>query len=219
MRNLIIFGDTPFAERLYKYISIEGRDKVIAFTQEKEYISHQELQGLRVVPFETLRESFSDDFEIVVGIGYTKMNQLKKRLFEMCVANGYKVATYISTNALVYTDDVQAGCFIAPGAVVGPGCKLGYGNYLESSVVLSHDNELGNFNFLSTNAVFGGFSKVEDNCFFGLHSTIKDNVMISSNNLFGSSVNVLKSISYTGGVFVGNPARQLVEKESDKTLI
>lgn len=43
MRNLIIFGDTPFAERLFKYIKFEGKDKVIAFTQEKNFISKKEL--------------------------------------------------------------------------------------------------------------------------------------------------------------------------------
>ena len=44
MRNLIIFGDTPFAERLFKYISIEAKDKIIAFTQEKSFVSRKEIQ-------------------------------------------------------------------------------------------------------------------------------------------------------------------------------
>lgn len=102
---------------------------------------------------------------------------------------------------------------------MGPGCKIGKGNYLESSVVLSHDNELGDFNFLSTNTVLGGFSKVESNCFFGLHSTIKNDVAIASDNLFGSAVNVLTSVVNQGGVFVGSPARQLIGKESITTII
>ena len=198
MRNLIIFGDTTFAERLFKYISFEGRDKVIAFTQEQNFISKRELQGLPVIPFEEL-ETLNLDFEIVIGIGYTQMNQLKKKVYDLCKSKGYKVATYISTNAIVYTNDIQEGCFLAPGAVVGPGCKLGKANYLGSSVVLSHDNEIGDFNFISTNAVFGGFSKVKDNCFFGLHCTIKDGIDIASNNLFGSAANVLMSINIPGG--------------------
>ena len=218
MRNLIIFGDTPFAERLYKYISIEGKDKVIAFIQERNFISKRDLQELPVFAFEELG-SLNVDFEIVLGIGYTKMNQLKRKIHGLCKENKYKVATYISTNALVYTNNIQEGCFIAPGVVVGPGCKLGIGNYMASSVVLSHDNELGHFNFLSSNAVLGGFSKIADSCFFGLHCTIKDGITIASNNLFGSAVNVLESINFSGGVFVGNPARQLIDKESDKTRI
>lgn len=218
MRNLIIFGDTTFAERLFKYISFEGRDRVIAFTQEQNFISMKELQGLPVIPFEDL-EMLNSEFEIVIGIGYTQMNNLKKKVYNLCVNKGYKVATYISTNAVVYTNDIQEGCFLAPGAVVGPGCKLGKANFLASSAVLSHDNEIGNFNYISTNAVFGGFSKVKDNCFFGLHCTIKDGIDIASNNLFGSAANVLKSVNISGGVFVGNPARQLVNKESVTTKI
>lgn len=198
MRNLIIFGDTTFAERLFKYISLEGRDKVIAFTQERDFISKKELQGLPVIPFENLGK-LNKDFELVIGIGYTQMNKLKKKVYDLCTSKGYKVATYISTNATVYTEDIQEGCFLAPGAVVGPGCRLGKANYLGSSVVLSHDNEIGDFNFISTNAVFGGFAKVKDNCFFGLHSTIKDGIVIASNNLFGSAANVLKSVNISGG--------------------
>lgn len=218
MRNLVIFGDTPFAERLFKYIHIEAKDRVIAFTQERDYITQNTLQGLPVLPFEDLGE-LEQEFEIILGIGYTKMNLLKAQIYSMCESKGYKVATYISSNAVVYTDEIQDGCFIAPGALVGPGCKLGKGNYLASSVVLSHDNTFGNFNFLSTNAVFGGFSRVEDHCFFGLHSTIKDDVIVASHSLIGSAANVLQSIPQMGMVFVGNPARPLKGKESLTTKI
>ena len=44
MRNLIIFGDTSFAERLYQIIFLEGKDKVIAFTQEKEFYQKIQLE-------------------------------------------------------------------------------------------------------------------------------------------------------------------------------
>lgn len=219
MRNLVIFGDTAFSERLCKYITCEGVDRVVAFTQEKDYISNRELQGLPVLPFEDLSTLVKDEFEIILGIGYTKMNQLKKKLYELCISNGYKVATYISSNAIVYSDDIQEGCFIAPGAIVGPGCSMGKCNYLESAVVLSHDNKLGDYNFLSTNTVFGGFSKVVNNCFFGLHCTIKDDITIASSNLFGSAANVIKSVSTTEGVYVGNPARLLKDKNSMETTI
>ena len=32
MQNLVIFGDTQFAERIYKYIKIEQAFNVLAFT-------------------------------------------------------------------------------------------------------------------------------------------------------------------------------------------
>ena len=202
MRNLIIFGDTPFAERLFKYISVDAKDKVIAFTQEKSFVSRKEIQGVPVVPFEKLDEHFNEEFEIIIGMGYTQMNQLKKKIYNMCKEKNYKVGTYISSNAIVYSTEFGEGCFIAPGVVIGSDCRMGVCNYLESSAVLSHDNALGDFNFISTNSVFGGNARVENNCFFGLHSTVKDWVTIASNNLFGSCANIIKSISYTGGGYL-----------------
>ena len=51
MRNLVIFGDTQYAERLYKYIVLEGVDRVIAFTQEKNFVSRKSIQGIPVMNF------------------------------------------------------------------------------------------------------------------------------------------------------------------------
>lgn len=200
MRNLVFFGNTPFAERLYYYISFEGVDKVIAFTQEADFITNGRLHELPVLPFDELPSYLDKNFEIILGIGYTNMNALRAKLYKKCIKKGYKVATYVSTSALTYTNNIGMGCFLAPGCIIGPGCKLGNGNYLGSSVVLSHDNVIGDFNFMSTNTVFGGYSKVGNCCFFGLHSTVKDNITISNYNLIGSAANVLKSISCEGGV-------------------
>lgn len=219
MRNLVIFGDTSYAERLYIYIAREGLDRVIAFTQEKDFVSRKSIQGIPVLNFEDIRDSLQDKFEIILGIGYTKMNQLKAKILKKCKNLNYPVGSYISRNAIVYSDDIGEGTFIAPGAIIGPGCIIGIGNYLASAVVLSHDNIIGDYNFFSTNSVFGGFAQVNNNCFFGLHSTIKDGISINDNNLIGSGANVLKSIDYIGGVFVGNPAKQLLNKDSFTTTI
>lgn len=219
MRNLVIFGDTQFAERLSKYIIMEGVDSVCAFTQEERFMTRTEINGISVIPFEKLGATLKEDFSVILGIGYTKMNTLRAKLYNLCKKAGYEVGSYISSKALVYTDEIGEGTFVCPGVVIGPDCRLGKGNYIASSAVLTHDNTLGDFNFISTNAVFGGFAKVEDNCFIGLHSTIKDDVTIACDNLIGASANVLSSILDAGGVYVGNPAKQLPGKQSINTGI
>lgn len=219
MRNLVIFGDTQFAERLSRYIILEGEDRVCAFTQEESFMRRTEISGIPVIPFEKLGVTLKEDFSVILGIGYTKMNTLRAIIYNLCEESGYKVGTYISSKASVYSNEIGEGSFVCPGVVIGPNCKLGRGNYIETSAVLTHDNTLGDFNFISTNAVLGGFSKVENNCFIGLHSTIKDDVTIASGNLIGASANVLKSIADVGGVHVGNPARQLSGKKSINTGI
>lgn len=219
MRNLVIFGDSQFAERLFKYITVEQVDRVVAFTQEENFIMRKDIQGVPVIPFERLFSAINNDFSIIIGVGYSKMNALRSDVYYKCKLKGCNVASYISSKALVYSDDIGEGCFVCPGAIIGPDVQLGVCNYMESGAILSHDNHFGNFNFISTNAIFGGFTKVGNNCFFGLHCTIKDDIGISDNNLIGASANVLKSINYTGGVIVGNPANRLENKTSTETKI
>ena len=211
MRNLIIFGDSQFSERISKYIIAEGKDRLIAFTQEKQYMTRCVIDTYKVIPFEDL-SSLKEDFEIILGVGYSNMNTLRSAIYNLIKSTGYKVGTYTSTHAICYSDDIGEGTFICPGAVVGPGCRIGIANYIASCAVLSHDNQIGNFNFISTSAVFGGFAKVEDRCFFGLNTTVKDNVTVASENLIGSAANVIKSISYRGGVYIGNPVQILSDK-------
>lgn len=209
MRNLLIFGDNQFAERISKYIILEGRDKLLGFTQERQFISRNNINGYPVIPFEELRMVVSDDFEIILGIGYAQLNAIREKVFHKCKNIGYKIANYISTRAMCYSDNIGDGNFISPGVLIGPDCIIGDGNFLASCAILSHDNKIGNYNFISTNVVFGGFANVEDRCFFGLNSTVKDNVTIAADNLIGSAANVLKSISYRGGGICGKSCRSI----------
>lgn len=44
------------------------------------------------------------------------MNHLREKIYTICKIIGYRVATYISSDAIVYTKDIQEGCFIALGS-------------------------------------------------------------------------------------------------------
>lgn len=221
MRNLVIFGDTHFSERLCKYIEFEKRDHVVAFTQEREFINHKELLGVPVIPLEKLKDELLIDFSIIIGIGYSKMNSLREYVYQLCKKNNYKIASYISTSAIVYSfvENFGEGNLVFPGAIIGPDCKLGLCNIIESGCALSHDVELANFNYISANAAFGGFSKISNNCFIGLNATVRDGISIADKTIIGSASNVLKTVDKKGCVIVGNPARILDNKFSMETKV
>lgn len=217
MRNLVIFGDTAFSERLLAYIKHESVDDVVAFTQEESFISRSYIQGIKVLSFENLNELLKGiDFEIILGIGYTKMNDLRERVFNRCVSQGYKVASYISKNALCYTDQIGEGTIVLPGSLIGPGCKIGISNFFESSCAISHDSNIGNFNFFSTNVVIGGHANVNNHCFVGLHSTVINDIELDDYTFIGASSNVIRSTK-SCGLYVGNPAR-LLEGKNPKDI-
>ena len=217
MRNIVIFGDSSFAERLAKYILFEKKDNLLCFTQEDSFCSRTMVLGLPVVPLSKLRDIVEVNFDIIIGIGYINMNLLREKLYHFLVNNGFKVGKWISNNALVYSDKIGEGTIILPNTMIGPGCEIGKCNFFEASISLSHDNYVGDFNFFSTGVVLGGNAKIGDHCFLGLNSTIKSSVSLQDYTLLGAATNVINTTN-KDGVYVGNPARKL-EKKSLDTII
>lgn len=218
MRNLVIYGDSAFAERLSVYILMEKKDKLLGFTNDDAFITRKEINGLPVIPFSLLKNVFDFEFQIILGYGYTKMNELRKKVYKECKLSGVVIGSYISLNAVCYTDDIDEGCIILPNVVIGPGTKIGKCNFFESSVSISHDSIIGDFNFFSTGVVLGGYVNIHNHCFIGLNSTIKSDIDIMDYTLVGANCNVLASTE-TCCVYIGNPAKVISKKNSKEVII
>ena len=92
-------------------------------------------------------------FSILLAVGYTKINQIRENLYYELKSNGYQIASFISKNAILYSNDVGEGSIILPSTYIGPNVKIGLCNYFAAGVRISHDSVIGNFNFLSTNVI------------------------------------------------------------------
>lgn len=214
MAQYVIFGDTSFAERIQKYITLENLDKVICFTNEEFFITKDEINGIPVVPFESLSELYAtESFEVLICIGYTQMNQLREKIYNLCKNKGYKIGTWISKSAIIYTEDIEEGNIIMPGVLLGPTCSLGKCNILESRVCVSHDSVIGNFNFISSAVTTGGNANIGNHTFIGLNATVRDGIKIEDYTLVGAAANVLSSTSRER-IYRGNPARLIEGKKS-----
>lgn len=214
--KLIIMGTTPFSIMLYKIIEKEQFASVLAFTTGRAFMDKTELEGIPIVAFVELSDSFDmNQCMILNTIGYSQMNDIRKKVFFQIREEGYKLCTFISANANVYTDKIGDGSIIMPGAFVGPYVELGVSDIIYANVSLTHHITIGDFVFIGSGCVVGGNVKIGDNCFVGLNSTIKNKAKIPSYTLIGSGTNVLSSITEgKGAVYVGNPARCLADKRS-----
>ena len=97
MENVVIYGETVFAERLYSYIKFENAMNVLSFTNARSFKEKETIQGVPVIAFEELNETFGDkDFGILIAIGYVQMNNIRKKIYNECKNAGYRIATYIS---------------------------------------------------------------------------------------------------------------------------
>lgn len=193
-RNLVIIGDSAFAEIAYEYFSYDSDYEVVGFSVEQDYLQRENLFGLPIVPFESVETYFSPkEHDVFAALAYTQLNRLRTKLSSAAKQKGYKLASYISSKAFVWRN-VEMGehCFIFEGNVVQPFVKLGNNVVLWSGNHIGHHSVIGNNCFVSSHVVISGFVEVGNNCFFGVNSTIINNLKVSKDCWIGPSVTITK---------------------------
>lgn len=188
MKNIVILGNNDFGRLLNYYISIDDKRKVVAFTVNKEYIMEDSFCDLPVVPFENIENIYPPDkFEIMLAIGNSKMNDVRKKMYFECKQKGYNIASYIHSSCSVHTKDIGEGNILLENCLLYPYSKLGNGNLLWDHVLISHDCVVGDFNTFSSYADLCGYVKIGNNGYFGKHCILNDFMEIADYTLVGAA--------------------------------
>ena len=191
-KQLVVVGDTAFAEVAYEYFTHDSPYRVRAFSVEEKYLTKGELFGLPVVPFEGLEKEYPpEEHEVFVAVVYTQMNRLRTRLSQAARDRGYRLASYYSSRAFVWRN-VQFGehCFVFENNVVQPFVKIGNNVVLWSGNHVGHHSVIGDNCFVSSHVVLSGFAEVGRNCFLGVNSAVANNVKVAADCWIGPGVTV-----------------------------
>lgn len=192
--QLIIVGDSAFAEIAYEYFTHDSAYEVVAFSVEKAFLKKEELFGLPVVPFESLAELFDPaEHHVYVATVYTQLNRLRTRLSQAAKQKGYKLASYISSRAFVWSN-VTLGehCFIFEDNTVQPFVKVGDNVVMWSGNHIGHHSTIRDNCFISSHVVISGFVDVGANCFLGVNATIVNDVTIGNDCWVGPGCIIVK---------------------------
>lgn len=103
---------------------------------------------------------------------------------------------------------IDAGCFVAAAAVVGPSAILSSGVIVNHSAVIDHDCVIGAYSHIAPNATLGGGVKIGNHVFVGSGSVVLPGLKIVDHVVVGAGAVVTKSI-YSSGVYVGIPAKKI----------
>jgi sugar O-acyltransferase (sialic acid O-acetyltransferase NeuD family) len=210
-RTLILFGNSSFARLMKWYIENDDSRKIAAVTVDKNYIENNEFEGLPVIPFEELEKMYQpDEIEILIAVGYSKMNDVRKKVFQSCREKGFQVASYIHSSAKI-SGNVQMGegNIILEDTLIQPFAVIGDGNLIWQKVSIAHDCMVGNFNTICAMTSICGRVNLKNNCFIGSNATIQDHITIEDYTLAGAGVYV-NSDTLKYGVYV--PAKGNVIK-------
>jgi len=208
--KIIIFGTNLQAATLWKMITQEEQAVVEAFIIDKEYRKCDEFQGLPVVNSEDMVEKFPPSkYKVCLSFAYKNMVHNRRNIFNKCKDMGYEIYTFISKNAMVYTDDIGEGANIYPGVLLAPFVKVGTGSFIDFGCVIAHHSEIGDFNYMAPGVRFCGDISTGSNCFFGAASMVNNGCKLSKEVFVSSNAKVTKNVKERGVVLTSKLKMQL----------
>lgn len=196
LHKLVIIGDSAFAEVAYEYFTHDSPYEVVAFAVEREYLRRDTLFELPVVPYEELEQRYEPQSHFFFAANvYTKLNQLRTRLYRETKAKGYAPASYISSRAFVWRN-VKLGehCFIFENNVVQPFVTIGDNVILWSGNHIGHHSTIKSHCFIASHVVVSGFVEIGESCFVGVNATFANNLTVGDSCLIGASALVLSDV-------------------------
>jgi sugar O-acyltransferase (sialic acid O-acetyltransferase NeuD family) len=209
-QKIIIVGDGETAELAYEYFTHDSPHEVVAFSVERAYRKKDEMFGLPVVDFESIRDRFPPDaHRAFVAVSYVKLNRVRARLFGEAKRKGYAISSYVSSRAFVWHNvEIGENCFIFENNVVQYGVKIGNNVVLWSGNHVGHQTVIKDNVFISSHVVVSGYCEVGENCFLGVNSSVANNVKIAKDCLIGMGA-VIHKDTEERKVYVGNPGKPI----------
>jgi sugar O-acyltransferase (sialic acid O-acetyltransferase NeuD family) len=179
-QELIIVGDSVFAQVACEFFTYDSPYRVVAFTVERAYLRADSLFGLPVIPFEDVAAFYPPaSHSFFVAVVFSQQNRLRTRLYNEAKAKGYAPASYVGSHASVHpTAELGEHCFICEETVVQPWARV------LSNVVVWSGNYVGHHSLIKSNcftlphAVISDFAEIGENCVVGPNATIMERVSI-----------------------------------------
>jgi sugar O-acyltransferase (sialic acid O-acetyltransferase NeuD family) len=195
-RNLVIVGDSLFAEIAHEYFTHDSPYDVVGFAVEREYRKRDEFRGLPIVDFESVAERFPpDEHSVFVALVYTQLNRLRARLMSASRQFGYSLASYISSRAFVWRNvEIGEHCFVFENNVIQPFVTLGNNVVLWSGNHIGHHSTIRDNVFISSHVVVSGSVDVGENSFLGVNSTLVNDISIGRDTWLGPNVTITRNV-------------------------
>ena len=218
MAKVVIFGVQDFAQLGNFYLQHDSEHEVVAFTVNEEYMPEgRTFDGLPVVAFERIEEAYPPtEYSFFAPMSHRRMNQLRDAVYQQIKAKGYKLVSYVSSRATVFTSKIGDNCFILEDNTVQPFTQIGNNVVMWSGNHIGHHSVIKDHVFFTSHVVLSGHCTVEPHCFFGVNATVRDGALIAEGTLVAMGAVVTRDTE-PWAVYKGNPAKkgEVLSKDLD----
>jgi sugar O-acyltransferase (sialic acid O-acetyltransferase NeuD family) len=207
-KNLVIFGTGELAELAKFYFTNDSNYNVCAFTLDSDYIKSRTYLDLPLIPFDEIEKEYPpSEYELFIAIGYSRLNENRKKKYEQAKEKGYRLASYISSKSSTWPGlIVGENTFIMENNSIMPFCKIGNNVLVWIGSILAHHMTVKDHATITSHCAIGGNVTIEEQAFIGLNSSIRNNITVGRCSIIGTSANVVKDVPEFS-VMMGNPAK------------
>jgi sugar O-acyltransferase (sialic acid O-acetyltransferase NeuD family) len=217
--KVIIFGIEDYAELAHYYLAHDSPYEVAAFCVNEKYIpSERSFKGLPIIPFEEVERLYPrDEYSFFAPMSPKSMNQLREQIYHEIKAKGYGLVSYVSSKVSRFGNEIGDNCFILEDNTLQPFTKIGNNVVLWSGNHIGHHGEIRDHVTFTSHVVMSGHCIIGENSFLGVNATLRDGITLAKGTLVAMAAAVTKDTE-EWSVYMGNPAKKLVDKDSRKLL-
>lgn len=205
-QRVAIIGSGKWAFQLKKYIEETDYLSFVGYIDSNKQVDEVLCND------EEAAQLYGKEFDAVfMGIGYAHLD-LRKQLFDSYKAKGIPFATIIHPTATISnTAKIGEGCLIGMNSVIEMDAKIADNVVIHSCVYVAHEVVVNKHSYITARVALAGEVIIGQCCFIGFNCSIRDGISIADETVVGCSANVVKNITESGHVFIGNPARMLIK--------
>src|SRR5438552_8697844 len=183
-RNLVIVGDSSFAEVACELFDAQGKFEVVAFAVHQAYRKRDALLDRPVRAVEEIADLCPPTtHDAFVALTYRELNRARTRICAEVKSKGYNLAQYISDNAFVWRNvSIGENTFVFENNEVQPFWEIGSNVILWSGNHIGHHSVIEDNVFMASHVVISGHCRVGRNTFIGVNATVADGVSIAPDN-------------------------------------
>ncbi len=193
MEKVIIFGTGDISEIAHLYLTESKIFEVVAFTEDKEYLTKTKFKDLPVIAFEDIEKEYNpSSYKMFIPLSYSKVNKFREEKFNEAKNKGFSFISYISPNSYVH-ENVQIGenCFIFEDNTIQPFVKIRDNCILWSGNHIGHHSIIHDNCFIASHVVISGGCEIGKNTFIGVNATLRDHIKIGQSNVIGAGALIL----------------------------
>lgn len=209
-KPVVVFGTQGLSQLTAYVLTHDSPFDVLGYVVDQAYLATSPSpDDLPVFAFESLPDQWGpDECQLIIPLGYTQINGLRRDRYEAAQAMGYSLVSYVSSKACVWPNlQIGHNSLIFEHTVIQPYARLGHNCVIRSSVHLSHHALVHDHCFVAAGVVTGGGVSLGEQSFVGLGAIVRDGVALAQKTFVGAGAVVLADTE-ANGLYVGSPAKR-----------